>query len=62
MPIPNIHISFIHSLFISQVTMSESETTSGSKRKVIRGSEAGRSSARWEKVIFALDEFLVLKG
>ena len=35
--------------------MSESETTSASNWKVIRGDEAGRRGARWEKVTFTLD-------
>ena len=42
-------------------TMSESETTSdASKWKVIRGGEAGRRGARWEKV--TVDLTLAVKG
>ena len=35
--------------------MSESETTSASNLKVIRGGEAGRRGARSEEVTFTLD-------
>ena len=38
--------------------MSESETTSSSKWKVIRDGEAGRQGSRWERTF----QFLVAKG